>query len=48
MRDYRTYKELYKQVGFLTILAATFTLAFKVTAWVIWANQYIDVALAAM
>lgn len=46
MRDYRTYKELYKLVGFFVICAATFLLAYKVTAWVIWANQYVDAALA--
>jgi len=45
MHDYRNYRELYKYVGFFVILAATFMLAFKLTSWVVWANQCINASL---
>lgn len=45
MRDYRTYKELYKMVGFFTIIFAVALLAYKATSWVLWARQYVDANL---
>lgn len=45
MRDYRKYTELYKTIGFFVVIVTTFTLAYKATAWFIWAHQFVDAAL---
>ena len=45
MKDYREYRTLYKYLGFIIMLAAVYALAFKVTAWVMWAHQCINASL---
>lgn len=47
MSDYRdpSYKEFYKQFGFIVLLTAIFMLAFKAMNWVLWAQQFINASL---
>ena len=45
MRDYRDYKLLYKYTGFLVILAATFMISFKITEWVLWAENFVAMSI---
>lgn len=45
MKDYRRYQNLYKYIGFFTIIAATFTVSYKFGAWFIWAHQVVASAI---
>lgn len=42
MKDYRKYGDLYKYIGFFGLLIATFTFAYKITSWFIWAHRVIE------
>lgn len=45
MSDYRTYTSFYKYLGFFVLIAGVFVLAFKLTSWVVWANECINASL---
>jgi hypothetical protein len=45
MNDYREYKTFYKYVGFFVLIAGVFTIAFKLTTWVVWAHECINASL---
>lgn len=47
MRDYRdkAYRSFYKHLGFFVLVGGVFLIAFKVTAWAMWARECINASL---